>query len=257
MNPRVLVAFAALCCWPGLGLDFTAKMASAGEAVRLPGWFWNPPGEEGVELAVGYSTPYYHDSSSYNEAFRDAAIRLWRDRNCRVVVQTGSYTEHDRTYHIGERFRLETDTTGFSTFAQSLVRLDSCWTDQIVLVLLGTRRVDLSDRVEFTAPPDHALDKDPDRYYGFGFAPEYYWNSSSWREAELDARRSLAQAAALEIKALRESWVNDRWSTTRRTITKDTDVLLRGISTLQRSWDAELGQYIIVVSVSKSRVGTD
>ncbi len=217
---------------------------------EMPLWFWTPPHTGNVRSAVGYAGAYYTPASSYEEAFQDAAQRLWTDRRCRIVVKTGSSTIAERTLSIGNVFRIEADTTGYAAFRQSLVRLDSCWTDSLVVMLAGTSALDITPWSHPAPAPELEMDRNAGFVQGTGFAPLYYHTASSWREAENAARRDLALAAEATVQSLTETR-NDQLA---RTLVLESDVTVAGIHVLGRYREPVSGVFVVVVTAPAERV---
>jgi len=234
----------SLLVWP-----LTLKAA---EDLCLPAWFWNTPLANSQLIAVGYSTPYYTPQSSYNEAFNVAAQRLWFDRNCHITAKRIALSEPGVYLPIAKSLTIEKDTTGFSAFRKNLVRLDSTWTDRLVVMLVSTHPLPnldshLQSSPTILKPADY---KHPDYIFATAYQPEYAYESSSWLELEIEARRNLAQNADSRIRVLRK-----RAPLVHETVIDGvSSVCFTNIQTIARAVDEATGARWILVSVHTSNV---
>ncbi|MFH0882503.1 MAG: hypothetical protein V2A56_05930 [bacterium] len=218
--------------------------------LNLPSWFWNPPGNPDTKTAVGYSRPYYYPASSYDEAFEDAALRLWQDQECTIRAAMGSVTTGPETMSMGGIADIQSDTTGFSIFKDGLVRIDSCWSEELVLMFVGTKQVKVT-RTLIPPPAEVLTYPNSDNYIiAKSTAEAYHFKTSSWQAAERYARRNLALAANSQIRSLR-STQNLRM---RKVITIESTVHFYNISTLGRFVDAATGACIVEIGVNRNDI---
>ena len=218
------------------------KSTSAPEL--LPVWFWDTPRLSGVSLAVGYSPLHQESDHAYQEAFQDAAWRLFCDRECRIYGEKGIASSPEGTMQMGSTIRIEVDSTGFSAFSKKLVRLDSVATRTMRIILVGTGRVEI-DKTPIASPTFEM--EDAGQGLGLGSAPIYYHESSSWIEAEREARIQLALDAHAEFMGSSETADEMILQTA---VTK-TDVTLTGIQTLHRRIERTQG-YVMVWANGKA-----
>ena len=196
----------------------------------MPAWFWDTPSINGIQLAVGYSLPHIESEHAYDEAFHDAAWRLFCDKRCRIFGEKGTASSPEGTMQMGSTMRMEVDSTGFSAFSRKLARLDSMVTESMRIMLVATSEVQVDkQRVHF---PRLKINGSTG-YFGIGAAPLYYHLSSSWIEAEREAREQLAIDAHSELKGTTEA-VDEQML---HTIVTKTDVTLSDIQTIHRRID--------------------
>jgi len=233
-----------------------AAVAWGVEGPTLPSWFWDTPQIEGVPIAVGYASPYYQMDSSYSEAFEEAVKQLWVDRKCKITAKTGFFSIGDETFHMGGTYDVEADTSGFAGFKASCVRIDSCWTDSLVLILVGTDWIKV-DRSLIPPPegdwlnlPSHFQADAPEYYYGQGVATEYFKAAFSWRAAEQNARRNLAFSAITHFRS-EQLTLNERMS---RTTDMSSEAVFHDIQTVARRWDEKFRAYSVVVAAPKAGI---
>jgi hypothetical protein len=208
------------------------------EPVLMPVWFWDTPRMGGISFAVGYSPLHQESDHAYQEAFQDAAWRLFCDRQCHIYGEKGIASSPEGTMQMGSTIRIEVDSTGFSAFSGRLVRLDSLATTTMRVILVGTAEV-VIDKARISVPDFEITD--PEKNLGLGSAPIYYHESSSWIEAEREARIQLALDAHAEFMGSSETADEMILQTA---VTK-TDVALTGIQTLHRRIERTQG-YVMV-----------
>ena len=159
-----------------------------------PEWFWRMPVKEGAYFAVGYapSSPYL--SSAVEYAVKQAKIELCREMGFEVKAEGGVVATPYGDAWIEGRFEEIVDTTRKFNFYV----LDTAITENMVLVLVGT----VKDIPSLFSPPDNWWKEAPQGEYAVGVAPAYYYEMSSWLEAEKTARKNLAQFIHCEIQTL-------------------------------------------------------
>lgn len=200
----------------------------------LPGWFWDPPP---VACAVGYAPPYADLSKAYQEAFEDAAWRMFRDRGCRIAGERGLMTTGNDAILMGGTVDFVVDSSGFEAFKMELVRIDSLAVPGLALVLITLAPVDV-DR-NLVPSPDNAAGSrsDPGFSATSGEAEAYFFEISSWQEAERAARMQ----AAFEISTQRRDvaiLIDDRRI---ETTAEGTNAWLQSLRTVSRRIDPQTG----------------
>lgn len=225
-----------------------AGVAFSAEPMRLPAWFWETPPVEGGQATVGYASPYYTRASSFDEAFNDAATRLWADQDCRIAVQTGSSTHGDQLMHMGSVIRIESDTTGFGAFKETLVRVDSCWTDDLVVMLVSTRAC--SAPAQRVSSPNDKPQQAAGTIQSEGISPQYRFIASSWRQAEQESRKHLALTANPQIQTLQKS----RDERLHYTSAISSEISVRGIRTIARRWDSENDVFSVIINAPRNAI---
>jgi len=216
----------------------------------LPSWFWAPPVFADIRCSVGYANEYEYAASSYNAAFDNAALRIWYDRSSRIKVNSGILSLHDETMFLEGTSQISTDTLGFAAFKGSLVRVDSCWVENLVLMLVSTRPITVETNL--TAPPTPPVEFDslPGLTYGVGHAPAYYYSSSSWLDAEIDARLEMALCAFSNVRVHVRMFdqLYGRYSI------RKADVLAKDIRVVARYLDTAMGRHVVVVATERESI---
>ena len=228
---------------PPLAMFMSAHTVHASEPIMMPAWFWQTPVEPGVLLSVGYSTPYANISSSYQEAYDSAAWRLFVDCESHVIGGRAMLETPEGMMSAGSKFDFIVDSSAFEGFAKSLVRIDSAATIELVVMLVGTKKIEVdTDWTIDPGLPELSAFKKEGYFVSLGTGQDYHYQSSSWEEAERSARREMALTFS-EIKIL-EKDVNFYSS---GTFLIETDIWLHNVQTLARSIDPETKHKTVIV----------
>ncbi len=201
---------------------------------RLPAWFWDMPETGSMLMAVGYSQPHRESEHAYKDAFHDGAWRLFRDLHSSISGGRGTSTVAEGTMNIGSTIRQEVDSTGFSAFSKTIVRLDSASTPTIRIMLVSTGDLPLDREL---LPEQSIAPEIVGSHLTQGSAQIYYHESSSWIEAEREARIELAVGTLSTLKGQTEI-VNEGIFQTSIT---ETDVILTDVLTMHRRIDRKKG----------------
>lgn len=161
--------------------------------------------------AVGYASASYYADSSISRAFKNSVENL--DLQVRVHVRGGQafWSTEAGTYWMGADFTEVPDTLASRPAHSALAPVDTFVTDAMTLVLLVGADCRLSTdngrlrRVTATAPLwVESSPKDETHSYAVGLATEYFYEASSWLEAERNARRNLARSISMKVKAMQK-----------------------------------------------------
>jgi hypothetical protein len=121
------------------------------------------------------------------------------------------------TAWMGSSIQEQFDTAAVSQAMVRLSPLDTLFSEGLVAVLLGTPgrvldSVSREQRCTIGAPAPEWAEQPPqpgEFIYAVGVAPEYYYEMSSWDEAERKARLNLARTVRVKVGALQEMDVQD------------------------------------------------
>lgn len=222
-----------MICWGGGGGCAPLSKGSGDapvDAPQFPSWFWETPLVDEVEVAVGYAPTYYTFTSSVNEAFDDAARRLWRDRYCRIQsVEAYSTTGAERMF-MGRIFRFSYPEEGFEDFKKSLVIVDTFAMPELTSVLVATKPFSIEKRLIPSPDNSPILSIGPNTPRGFGIGQLYYYWANSFREAEEFARINLAYSTWCKVLGLDLSDPQNLLKVSEL----QTDLILTGIKSVRR-----------------------
>ena len=218
--------------------------SEAGKPVKMPVWFWETPQSSQTALCVGYSIPYDNIQSSYNEAFEDAAWRLFVDRGSHITGGRAMLETPEGMMAAGGKFTFLVDSSAFEGFSKSLVRIDSAVTADLVVMLVGNQMTEVDQKWEKNpGKPDIAHWKQSSSVVAQGMGERYLYESSSWQEAERTAREEAALLANSVLKILekRSLWISQSVYLT------ETDVYLWNVQTIARGIDTVSGSKIVII----------
>lgn len=198
----------ALCCVFLLGLGLLSfGESSFGQS--YPRWFLET-GRVAPGCYVGYARIGYLKDSAVTYALRNACENAARHQTAHV----SGNREHWAT-EIGNIVMTDAIREGFDTLrvAENSARLavvDSLFRGEIVIVLAApagieveeAARVPVAIRPELTPAWVNAPPGDDEYVYATGLAPGYFYETSSWQEAERVARKNLALLAYTKVQSL-------------------------------------------------------
>jgi hypothetical protein len=176
---------------------------------QYPAWFFQQ-GDLPCQTAVGFADPSIYRDSAIADGARNGAEAYARLKQTNLTGGQAFWATEVGTYWMGSSFREEFDTS-LIVSGRKLNVLDSFVSKNIVIVLLGdgscTKEAIRAMRtVRKPKKPEWVESLPPSReyYYSVGSAPEYYFEKSSWAEAERLARRNLGRAVVSDVKAMQK-----------------------------------------------------
>lgn len=166
------------------------KQTKSDNILLLPSWFWDPSLIEGKPSAVGYSLPHIDSPHTWDEAFEQAAWLLFLDKSLKVSgIQNAASTPWGRILTDDSLFA-DIEIDQFQYFVKSVVALDTfLLPDQMRVVLAATKTANVNRHLIPCPMEQPTLPES----FGIGISQSFYNESSSWFEAEVRARLSLAQ----------------------------------------------------------------
>lgn len=222
------------------------------QAQSYPVWFLRQGVLNCSRVTVGYANVGFYHDSSVALAYREACDALVRQRSTRIFGGQAFWSTEYGTFWMGDDFREEFAAFGGSVGELKL--LDTAVTSNVVLVLASDpdcivapqmRAVLNLNRVMAptwtSSPPD-----DKHYYYAVGLAPEYFYETSSWREAERLARRNLARAVHVTVKGLQK--VSGEGQEVRH---EELSVTLRNIEVVARWRDTQKKIFYVLARMPK------
>ncbi|MFC2085077.1 hypothetical protein ACFLS9_08475 [Bacteroidota bacterium] len=181
-------------------------------AQQYPEWFLHQGKISCNELSVGYSKPGYYKDSVISYAFRNGCFNYVVNECLRIKGGQAFLTLETGTYWMGAKFEEYFDTALVDQSASKLGIIDTFSSANIVAVLLSSRDCELKEiykkrsRVSVLPTPGwiNELPTDTGYLFAVGFSPEYFYETSSWMEAERIARLNLARQILINIKSLQK-----------------------------------------------------
>jgi hypothetical protein len=220
------------------------------KAQEYPGWFLHQGTVNCRIRSVGYAehSPLKDSTISYalqNAAVNCAAFQFITAKGEQTFwgTEAGKYRMHSSTQEVIDEGEVKK--------AQDLLRvIDYVEVDGCTIVLAVDSKCTIPDiykeRVtlsQLNSPHwTEEIPKIPDFMYAVGLAPKYYYQSSSWMEAEWMARRNLARSLHSEVTAVQKS---SREGQSLELLTSD--VLLQNVEVVERWLDIHEQLYYVLI----------
>lgn len=177
-----------------------------------PNWFLSPSHFECENTAVGFANSSFYPDAAVAYAIR-AGYESYARQNLTAISGGQAFwnTEFGMLW-MGSSFTERFDSTTIDYAESTLVPRDTLVTEGFVAVLLALPDCTLLDqhrklqsRMRLALPSwVETPPQDDSYYYAVGLAPEYYYETSSWREAEARARRNLARVVYTKMRGLQK-----------------------------------------------------
>ncbi len=220
-----------------------AASGIAADPPCMPTWFWDPPR---IPCEAGYAPPYEDLSKAYQEAFEDAAWRMFIGSGCRIAGERGLLKTGCDAISMGGTVEFYVDSSGFEAFRKGLVRVDSVATTAMAVVLLSITPISFSGGWVASPVKDAEIEVDPGEFIAQGESEAYFFEMSSWLEAERAARIEAAFAVLTRRRNV-QLIIDDRRI---ETTAEQTDVWMRSLRTVARRIDPETGNRVVMVGYS-------
>lgn len=172
-------------------------------------WFCNQGIVNCSSISVGYSQSSYHDdTSAIREAFWNACLIYAKNKQESISGGETFWATEIGMFAMGNDFKESYDTLSVKQYLKKFRILDTLIEGNLVAVLAGVSNC-ISDikKVSCIMPskiPEwvYIAPENSEYCYAVGVAPGYYYEKSSWVEAEKSARLKLASNASTYV----ESW---------------------------------------------------
>lgn len=227
---------------------------SSGQAQEYPAWFLDQQAASARPTAVGYAHASIYPDSSAAQAIRDGCERWVRQQQ--TIVEGGQlfWSTALGTAWMGSSIQEHFDTAAVSQVMTYLSPLDKLLSRNLVAVLMGPpgdgfdpvwrerRSVAATRAPEWTEHPP----LEGGCSYAVGVAPAYYYEMSSWDEAERNARLNLARTIRVKVGALQQMAVQDQ-----ALQREQLSVVLMNTQTVARWRDAQEGIFYVLVRMPR------
>lgn len=234
----------SLACLPVLIAASGAGTGGGPAAAPLyPEWFLRTPATQGIRMAVGYAAAYGDTAYSVREGLAHArgAVRVHRAVRIRSEYLQETLRDGNVAFR-GERYVEDT----LAGPVDSLVVSDTAWVGNMVLLLASSQPLAASRRrmpMPARAPEwTTTLPRSATGMYAVGTAQPQYDEHLSWKEAERQARRTLAFSATTDLRTRTD--VNDGESSDAAMIAR-TAAEIRNIEIRER-WRDRHTLYVLV-----------
>ncbi|HCV43309.1 MAG TPA: hypothetical protein DGH68_07475 [Bacteroidetes bacterium] len=193
-------------------LAIALAFARPGVCQEYPHWFLFQGGIGCGKIAVGFVNPAFHADSAAALAVRCACENYVRQSAVKISGGQSFWATEAGTYWMGADFSEEYDTLSGSEVCAHLGVLDAVATAGGVFALVGSPECDVSSirgkmiSIVGNSPPGwiERLPSERGSHFAVGIAPQYFYEISSWVEAEQAARRNLARAVHTTMKSIQK-----------------------------------------------------
>ncbi len=219
-----------------------------------PNWFLSPSHVECEKIAIGFANSSFFPDSAASYAIRNGYESFARQKRTEISGGQAFWSTEFGMLWMGSNFTERFDSTAIDHAASILVPRDTLVTKDFVAVLLALPDCALEDDYRKhqsrkglplpswieTSPQDSLY------YYAVGLAPEYYYETSSWREAEVLARRNLARVVHTKMQALQKVGVQGQ-----EILNEELSVVLRNSEIVSRWRDQEEKFFYVLIRMPK------
>lgn len=237
-------------------LIFVVLLLPSGAALAqdYPYWFFNQASVRCKRVAVGYAKSSFYPDSAAARAIRNGYENYARQRCTEVGGGQTFWNTEMGMFWMESNFVEKFDSTVIASAASVLTPKDTLVTDEFICVLLGGSGciVDPWYRDE-QSPKDlpspawiEEIPEDSNYCYGIGVAPQYFYETSSWAEAEKLARRNLARAVYTQLQAIQKLGYQGQ-----EILHERTAVVLKNVEIVSRWRDLEQEIFYVLVRMPK------
>lgn len=223
-------------------------------AQSYPRWFLYPSEFRCGHAVVGFANASFYPDSAVAQAQRNGVENFVRQQ--RTNIQGGQlfWSTEAGTFWMGADFREDFDTNAVAVVSSRLKVLDKFLAKDIVVVLLGDSscsvdgplRAKLSPK-SYSPPWVESPPAGERFYYAVGLSPEYFYETSSWAEAERMARRNLARNVFTQVRSLQK--MSREGQDIRH---EELSVTLRDIQVVARWRDVEKQIFYVLLRMQKT-----
>lgn len=218
-----------------------------------PAWFWFPP--DRPDYAIGFLQPCLDNDSSAAIAKSDAIWSILAQCKSRVITRAGLIGTNPRLLYVGDKPQIIIDSLGYSGICNDYRLLDRFYdkNNYLMVVITGPAK----DSLEFQNYLEsrrrtyddwlHTLPHDDSSFYSAGLAPEYYYQSSSWKKATENALTDLARELSVDIKSLYKFDGDNLYKTS----IEEGDVILSNWRIIARSYNPANRSFNVLIKMPK------
>lgn len=223
-------------------------------AQGYPNWFLGQSHVECEKIAVGFANSSFYPDSAASYAIRNGYESFARQERTEISGGQAFWNTEFGMLWMGSSFTERFDSTAIDHAASILVPRDTLVTADFVAVLLALPDCALADQHrKYQSPKGLPLPswietppQDGNYYYAVGLAAEYYYETSSWREAEARARRNLARVVHTKMQALQKVGAQGQ-----EILNEELSVVLRNMEVVSRWRDQEEKFFYALIRMPK------
>ncbi|MFZ1977726.1 MAG: hypothetical protein WAV76_07190 [Bacteroidota bacterium] len=215
---------------------------------EYPRWFLHQGELKGSDFAIGYANASGLSDSSKSYARINAKENALIYRGVNISGGELFWSTEGGTYWLGTNV-IEKVIPERETFVPKLKLLELYESIKLSIVLIGDSENVIPLEMNQVIKPSQAapawiesIPTESKAVYAVGIAPDYYYESSSWQEAERVMRKNLARSFFVSIKMLGKKDINEGQSMKKTEVNID----LYNILVVERWWDMENRIYYVL-----------
>lgn len=219
-------------------IPFGVRGEDKGDA--YPRWFLQGVGDQRSCCAVGYGRAFVDPDTSVAYAMRDGVENVAKGIEVHIRSEQGFMAVPGGLRFMGETFSEEVDSAKMDAIRERCSVVDTAFVRGMVLVLVcyGEEEEFEVDRARVRMPEKAPkwvwkLPRKGGYVFAVGTSHLYYYEESSWREAERAARLNLARDVLSQIRDLSKQ----AGGTLEHVIVTKTEATLRGTQIVGRWLD--------------------
>jgi len=181
-------------------------------AQEYPLWFYNQSALSCSNTVVGYAAPSFLADSAASYARQNGYENFARFASTDISGNETYWNSEIGMIWLQSTVAESFDSTRVATAARTFTPVDTFVVEKMIGVLLAPGQCQLSQSFRALQYP-HEISKplwtvqapsDAANYYAVGRSPTYYYEASSWQEAEQKARLALARQVYTKIETLQK-----------------------------------------------------
>ncbi len=200
--------------------------------------------------AVGMVEPaYYNDSLAIYLAFVDGCVNYLKQKSSIITIDKKDWGTEAGNVSIEDSFAESIDTMQLADVIKQLVIIDTMYSKNFIAVLVGSKSCSVDESLKQELSISDLTQGgslfSSDTLQFTGNAPEYYFEKSSWIEAERRARREAAYSLHSKVSSIGRL-IDFVFDERRNQIT---DVELRNTSVIRRWINKATNIYCVTIKM--------
>jgi len=223
-------------------------------------WFIHPSQINCSEISVGYAIhSYFKDTTAIKRAFINACQHYAENEQVSISGGHAFWATGIGTFDMGNNLKETYDTSLVKSYEHTFKIIDTLREGNFVAVLSGNKgcnpqsKVFLKTRIEISKNPNW-INNPPESkqyYYAVGIAPRYYYEKSSWEQAEKSARIQLASSISIYVEVLNRMQSFSDEATENSIENQDIAVTLQNVQIVSRWVDKSDDFYYVLMRMRK------
>ncbi len=223
-------------------------------AQSYPYWFLNSAAVKCGKISIGCANISFYPDSAAARAIRTGYKNYARHRTMEINGGQAFWSTEIGMYWMGSNFAEKFDSSAIELAASMLTPLDTLVTENLIGVLLVSSDCELVDQyrrrlsLKGVANPSwiENLPQDNSYIYARGLAPKYYYETSSWREAEKWALLNLARVVNTKLQTVQKVGQEGQ-----EILHEEMSVVLRNVEIVYRWRDLDEQFFYVLVRMPK------